>query len=308
MTIKTLDANLIHRVRGELQEPGLEHGLEFVPSVDVFQLWNPNLLAEPTNADAEEDDNTISIFDAIGAGFFSEGVTAKRIDAALRRIGKRDVVVNINSPGGLMFEGITIYNLLKNHRGSVRVNVLGIAASAASVIAMAGDEIVMNRGSQVMVHNPMACMCGDYRDMADAVRILTGFRDSALEIYEGKTGLSASKLRKMLDDETFMTAQQAVDNGFATAVEDVPTREENRDGKRVTTRAKAMGTLKVALAREGLTRKQRSAIFQELGLVASMTDEAHVAASMTGAPEEDTGAQELLAAIFDLTSTFKKGL
>lgn len=82
-----------------------------------------------------------------------EGVTAKRISAALRAIGEQDIVVNLNSPGGDMFEGLAIYNLLRAHSGKVTVNILGIAASAASIIAMAGDEIKMGRGAFLMIHN-----------------------------------------------------------------------------------------------------------------------------------------------------------
>lgn len=94
------------------------------------------------------------------------GVTAKRISAALRAIGNNDVVVNINSPGGDMFEGLAIYNLLRSHSGKVTVNILGIAASAASIIAMAGDEVQMGRGAFLMIHNCWAVGVGNRHDFA----------------------------------------------------------------------------------------------------------------------------------------------
>lgn len=282
------------RVFADLSEAA---SLEFVPEQDVFDFWNPNLRPDMAN---DEDEDSISIFDAIGGGFFSEGVTAKRIEAALRKIGsKRDVVVNINSPGGLMFEGITIYNLLKNHRGAVKVNILGIAASAASVIAMAGDEIVMNPGAQMMIHNPMACVCGDYRDMEHGVSTLKGFRDSAIEVYENRTALGAARIRKLMDDETFMTAKQAVDQGFATAVQDIPTREEKRDGKKVSGKAKAVKALDVSLALAGFSRKERAVIFKQIGTVTSETDD-------PPAPEAgNEQAAEVLAALNNLHQTLK---
>ncbi len=87
---------------------------------------------------AATDDNSISVFDVIGQDYWGEGVTAKRIAGALRAMNGADVTVNINSPGGDMFEGLAIYNLLREYEGRVTVKVLGIAASAASVIAMAG--------------------------------------------------------------------------------------------------------------------------------------------------------------------------
>lgn len=297
MKIDTMDPSAFRRVRLDGSAAG--EGLEFLPSQRVLQEWNPNVRLA-----AEDDENSISIFDAIGPGFLSPGVTAKSIDAILRHIGRdKDVTVNINSPGGMMFEGFAIYNLLRNHRGAIKVNVLGIAASAASVIAMAGDEIVMNRGAQMMVHNPAACACGDYRFFERTSTTLKGFRDSALEIYEARTQLPAAKLRKMLDDETFMTAQAAVDNGFADAVSEIPTREEDNTNVRTKSlRAKNMEILKVALARDEITREERSAIFKELGLVASVTDEDPSAASVTGSPEGDA---ELLASLRNLATTMK---
>ena len=97
--------------------------------------WNSGVKA------ASEDDNTISILDPIGEDWYGNGVTSKRVSAALRAIGKTDVTVSINSPGGDYFEGLAIYNLLRDHPAKVTVKIVGIAASAASVIAMAADEV-----------------------------------------------------------------------------------------------------------------------------------------------------------------------
>ena len=282
-----------HRVTNNLE------GEDFEGPVAALTAWDPTLRA--INAAAEED-NSISIFDTIGAGIFSEGVTLKRIDAALRQMGpRRDIVVNINSPGGLMFEGIAIHNRLRQHRGAIRVNVLGLAASAASVIAMAGDEIVMNRGAQMMIHNPMSIALGDHRDFEEAARTLKGFRDSLLDIYSAKTGIDRPGLIKMLDNETWLNDKSALDRGFATSIEDLPVRRE--DPPRNLSKASAFEVVKVALAKEGLTRKERAELFKRLGLAASVTDEPETAAaSVTGDTE---GAAKLADSLSKLIQTLK---
>ena len=263
---------------------------DYTFSPTALRAWNPNLRK------VQDDDTSISIFDPIGDSRFVEGVTANRISAALRRIGNRNVTVNINSPGGLMFEGIAIYNLLRNHRGLVRVNVLGIAASAASVIAMAGDEIIMNTGSQMMIHNPQATGIGDYAMFRDMAEVLEGFRDSVLEIYGNRTLRNDEELIKMLDDETFMTARQAVDNQFADGVDEIETREEpNNDLRSVNTRNKNIEMVHVALAREGLTRKERSALYKELGIVAPVTDDTDRVAPVTDSHCSDTRVSRKLS-------------
>lgn len=123
---------------------------------DAVDRWEPAVCAAAGDAA-----NSISIYDSIGENWEGTGVTAKRISAALRSIGDKDVVVNVNSPGGDFFEGVAIYNLLREHAGKVTVRVLGVAASAASVIAMAGDEILMGDGSFLMIHNAWAVAVGN---------------------------------------------------------------------------------------------------------------------------------------------------
>lgn len=266
--------------------------------VSVLRAWNPTLRATMA---ADDEDNTVSIFDPIGESFFFNGVTVKRIDAALRSIGRsKDVVVNINSPGGSMFEGIAIYNRLRQHRGAIRVNIIGLAASSASVIAMAGDEIVMNRGAQIMIHNPMAGIVGDHRALDEAAATLRGFRDSIIDIYMSKSNLDAKALSKMLDAETWMNDKTALKNGFATGIEDMAT-ETGAAPTNQSSRATAMEVLKVTLAKEGFTRKERAELFRQLGIAASVTDDPP-AESVTGDPE---GVREVLAALKNLQETME---
>ena len=135
-------------------------GVTCEPLPSALDRWNGGLKA------AASDDNTISVFDVIGQDYWGEGVTAKRIAGTLRSMNGADVTVNINSPGGDMFEGLAIYNLLREYQGKVTVKVLGLAASAASIIAMAGDDIQIGRGAFLMIHNCWVVAIGNRHDFA----------------------------------------------------------------------------------------------------------------------------------------------
>lgn len=174
----------------------------------ALDKWNSGIRAASS-------DNTISVLDVIGEDFWGEGVTARRISAALRAIGDNDVVVNINSPGGDMFEGLAIYNLLRAHSGKVTVNILGIAASAASIIAMAGDEVQMGRGSFLMIHNCWAFAAGNRHDFAKLSTDLAPFDHSMADIYVSRTGQTKDVVSQMMDNETYIGASDAIEKGFA---------------------------------------------------------------------------------------------
>ncbi len=179
--------------------------------IEHLERWNPTLTAKSENGD-----NTISIYDSIGENWDGTGVTAKRIDAALRAIGPRDVVVNINSPGGSYFEGVTIYNLLKNHPAKVTVNVLGLAASAASIIAMAGDEILMGDAANIMIHNAMGVVYGNKEEMQNIITLLAKLDDEMADVYVARTGLHKALVQSLMSAETWISAEDAVEQGFAS--------------------------------------------------------------------------------------------
>src|SRR5690606_20407067 len=143
------------------------------------------------------------------------GVTANRISAALRSIGNQDITVRINSPGGDMFEGITIYNLLRAHPAKVTVEVLGWAASAASIIAMAGDEIRMGLGSFMMVANAWGLVTGNRHAMREAASLFDQCDAAIADIYEARTGMTRSEIEQLMRAETFMNPAKAVEYGFA---------------------------------------------------------------------------------------------
>ena len=162
----------------------------------------------------DTDPAVLSIFDDIGAF----GVSAKSFLNDLASAQGDSVRVEINSPGGDVFAGLAIYNGLRNSGKKVNVRVLGLAASAASLVAMAGDTIEMPENSFMMVHNPWGFAMGGASDMRDTADMLDKLGTSLASTYAKRTGKSAEEITALLDAETWMSAAEAVDAGFATAV------------------------------------------------------------------------------------------
>ena len=132
--------------------------------------------------------------------------------------GSGDITVWINSPGGDCVAAAQIYNMLMDYKGNVTVKSDGIAASAASVIAMAGTKVLMSPVSMLMIHNPMTIAFGDSAEMQKAIEMLGSVKDSIINAYEIKTGLSRAKLSHLMDAETWMDANKAVELGFADEI------------------------------------------------------------------------------------------
>ena len=149
--------------------------------------------------------------------WFDDDITPKKFKAELMESGG-DISVWINSPGGDVFAASQIYNMLKEYKGKVTVKVDGLAASAASVIAMAGDEILMSPVAMLMIHNPSTLIWGEEADMVKAKEMLAEVKESIVNAYELKTSLSRNKISKMMDMETWMSAKKAVELGFADKV------------------------------------------------------------------------------------------
>lgn len=238
---------------------GRPDGVQWEIAPQARERWMPNLAAA---AVASDDASTISILDPIGADFFGEGVTAKRISAALRSIGpENDVVVNINSPGGDLFEGLAIYNLLREHKGNVTVKVLGIAASAASIIAMAGDDIQIARSGFLMVHDTWVVAMGNRNDLRDLADQLEPFDFAMADIYATRTGLDQKAVLKKMDAETWINGSAAVDEGWADSL--LPS-DEIRESKSASAERPAAYRFDMALAKAGMPRSERRALIQEL--------------------------------------------
>ena len=129
-----------------------------------------------------------------------------------------DVTVWINSPGGNVFAAAEIYTMLCEHKGKITVKIDAIAASAASVIAMAGDRVLMSPVAMLMIHDPMTIAMGNAKDMEKAITTLNEVKASIINAYQKKTGLSRNKISQLMEDETWMNAKKAVELGFADEI------------------------------------------------------------------------------------------
>lgn len=149
--------------------------------------------------------------------WFDDDVTPAMFKEELFR-GNGPVTIWINSPGGDCIAASRIYAMLMDYKGEVTVKIDGIAASAASVIAMAGTKVLMAPTALMMIHNPATAAFGDHADMAKAIDMLSEVKESIINAYEIKTSLSHAQLSHMMDDTTWMNAKKAIELGFADAI------------------------------------------------------------------------------------------
>lgn len=224
-----------------------------------FGLDDDALAAWDSRVHGATGDNTISMYDAIGASFEGEGVTAKRISAALRGIGNQDVVVNINSPGGDFFEGVAIYNLLREHPARVTVQVVGLAASAASIIAMAGDEIKVAESGFLMIHNAWALTIGNRHDMLAAAALLEPFDMAMAKVYAARTGRSVPDVQSWMDAEKWFSGEEAVAAGMADSLLDSDLVTEDGSAQALS----SVRRIEAALIAQGMPRQERRALMAQ---------------------------------------------
>lgn len=181
----------------------------------VLQHWQQ---FRPT-ALARNEGVQINVFDVIGDSWSETPVTASSIKAALDQAAGADVTVNINSPGGSAFEGLAIYNLLRQYSGQVVVNVLGLAASAASVIAMAGDEVRIGKAAMLMIHNSSGLCWGTAQDMRDMAAVMDKLDSLMVGIYATRTGTPEADIAALMHQtDHYMTGQEAIDAGYADSL------------------------------------------------------------------------------------------
>lgn len=180
------------------------------------RFWNWEPPAPETSHPA--DSNTSRVLRINGPiaeeSWFDDDITPALFASELAA-GSGDVTVWINSPGGDVVAAAQIYNMLIDYPGHVRVHIDGIAASAASVIAMAGEVVVMSPVSMLMIHNPATLAVGDADELGRAIDMLAAVKESIINAYELKTGMSRAKLARMMDQETWMDARAAISMGFA---------------------------------------------------------------------------------------------
>nr|DAJ75430.1 MAG TPA: Putative ATP dependent Clp protease [Caudoviricetes sp.] len=166
-------------------------------------------------ADGEPEARVLELYGTIAEeSWFDDDVTPQMFRDELFS-GEGDVVIFLNSPGGDCVAASQIYTMLTEYKGSVTIKIDGIAASAASVIAMAGDTVLMAPTGMMFVHNPMTAAFGNKAEMEKAIEMLEEVKESIINAYERKTGLSRQKLSHLMDSETWMNARRAIDLGFA---------------------------------------------------------------------------------------------
>ncbi|MBB1493310.1 Clp protease ClpP [Paracoccus sp. MC1854] len=228
----------------------------YEPDPGLLDRWQAGL--RTTDASAA---NVISMLDVIGAdGWTGEGVTARHIAATLRSITADEITVDLNSPGGDFFEGVAIYNLLRQDPRRVTVRILGLAASAASVIAMAGDEVQIGRAGFLMVHNAWVVAVGNRHDMAAAAETMVPFDAAMAEVYAAKAGVDPAQAGAWMDAETWFTGTQAIDAELADRflAADVIETETSGSGP------SALKRIDSLLAKQNIPRSERRALLADL--------------------------------------------
>ena len=185
----------------------------------------------------KDDVARIDVYDVIGYdSWWDEGIAVSDFSKEVRAIKSPRIELHINSPGGSAFDGITMYNVVRDHPAFVQVTVDGLAASAASILAMSGDEIIMNRGSELMVHEASGGCWGNADDMDKMQSILDKLSGDAAAIYADRAGGTAADWRDVMKGEQWYSAQDAVDAGLADEVVELkedPVEAKNRFDLRV---------------------------------------------------------------------------
>jgi ATP-dependent Clp endopeptidase proteolytic subunit ClpP len=159
----------------------------------------------------------IELYGSIGESFWDDSISAKQFSEELKKLPSsvKEISLRVNSPGGSVFDGMTIYERLRNHPAKVVAYVDGLAASIASIIIMAADEIVIGDGALVMIHKPLTGIYGNSTELEKMIDILDKIESQMVSIYAKKTGLSRSEITASLAKETWYTSDEAIELGFA---------------------------------------------------------------------------------------------
>lgn len=226
--------------------------ISFDPRDDALAHWQPEKIAAQAKGDV------LNLYGIVGDDWSDSDtpITAAAVSEFLK--GKGDIIVSINSAGGDYFEGIAIYNLLRNHAHKITVQVIGDASSAASVIAMAGDEILMGEGAFMMIHNCWGYAVGNRADLAQSIEIMAKIDDAMADLYVAQTGKNKAEIVAMLDAETWLNAETAVNEGFATGL----LQQSYQNQANANTQRKAKAQIESALRAQGLSRSQSRQVLQ----------------------------------------------
>lgn len=225
---------------------------------DVFDRWSET--SAEIRPVAAADANVIQIFGSIGEDYWAgTSITARTISQQLQAIGAQPVEVQINSGGGDMFEGIAIYNVLREHPEPVTVKVMGMAASAASIIAMAGDVIEIGAASFMMIHNCWVMAIGNRHDMADTALFLAPFDKAMADLYAARTGMEPAQTAALMDAETYLSGSQAVEQGFADSLLAADQVRQDEPAASTAKDINALRSMELTLVSAGRTRAEARA-------------------------------------------------
>ncbi len=278
---------------GALPVPANHDVCAFTKS-NVFDRWADE--AAGVRA-VETGDNIISMFDVIGQDYWSGGgITAKSVTAQLRAIGDRPVEVQINSPGGDMFEGIAIYNVLREHSQEVTIKIMAMAASAASIIAMAGDRVEIGAASFLMIHNCWVLAMGNQFDLRETADYLAPFDQAMADLYAQRSGQPVDKVTKWMNanggNGTYMSGSQAIERGFADALLSADSMKVDDAAKARDLDINELRALELSLVNAGMNRTDARARINKIKGTPGAASEA-----TPGAGEDWSGLTGLLATI-----------
>lgn len=296
--MKTIRPRINAKARpGALPMPADRKVSAFAPAA-VYDRWGE--AAAGVRAVAKGD-NIITMFDDIGEDFWSGGgVTAKKVSAQLRAIGDRPVEVQINSPGGDMFEGIAIYNVLREHPQDITVKVMGMAASAASLIAMAGDTVEIGVSSFFMIHNCWVLAMGNRHDMLAVSEWLAPFDQAMVDLYALRTTSPAEDIGKWMDAETWMSGSTAIERGFANALLPADQMTQDPETQARDRQINELRAMELTLVRAGYSRSEARARINQIKGTATPG-----AGGSGDTPTPGAGDPELVAAVGDLLKTLR---
>ncbi len=279
--------------------PGVPMGR---PQIDVRSYVSPMALNRwdaSIRAAAEQgaDERTIGIYDVIGEDWWTGGgFTSKRMAGALRSLGKGPVTVAINSPGGDMFEGIAMYSMLREHPGEVTIKVMGLAASAASIIAMGGDTVQIARPGFLMIHNCWLLVAGNRHELRDVADQIEPFDAAMADVYAARTGDPVEQMAKLMDRESWIGGSAAVEQGFADALLDSEAVKKG-DAK---ASAAAVRRLESALRASGMSKSEAVKLISEFKSSAG-----DPAGSGEGDPTERGQGDPATPSVDDIVAAFR---
>lgn len=278
---------------GALPVPA-HNGVSAMTKPNVLEKWGEEAAGIRALAGG---DNVITMFDVIGEDFWTGGgITAKKVASQLRAIGDRPIEVQINSPGGDMFEGIAIYNVLREHPQDVTIKVMGMAASAASIIAMAGDTVAIGAASFLMIHNCWVFAIGNRHDMAETAEWLAPFDAAMRDVYSQRTGLKADEIAKMMDAESWISGSAAIEKGFADELLAADKVTQDDGTKAVDLQINEVRAMELQLMASGLSRTQAR---ERINKIKGTTDSARE----TGTT--DSAGADLVGPLSGLLQTFR---